>query len=225
MWYKVKKIYMRQNGVEKQVRPATWNPWSNTIAYYPLTSTTTVNDMSGNNYNLTNTWWVTFVSYQWVNCAYYAGTWFLKNTSLSYDKRAFTMQWWWYYLRKNANNTSFIRRWPNLWAYIDRDTNNLRCSPWWIWWTVISSDSWWNLITVTYDWNVTMKLYLNWTLIWTKTDTSPSTWWWLSVWNANINSTTDYWYWWISEVIIENKVWTATEVSNYYNLTKSKYWL
>ena len=68
MWYKVNKIYVGT----QQVRPV-WKPWSNTIAYYPLTSTTTVNDMSGNNRNLTNHS-VSFNTYDWVNCAYFNGS-------------------------------------------------------------------------------------------------------------------------------------------------------
>ena len=46
------------------------SPWSSTIAYYPLNSSTTVNDMSGNGYTLTNDW-ASFWTYGWVDCAYF----------------------------------------------------------------------------------------------------------------------------------------------------------
>jgi hypothetical protein len=50
MWYKLKRIMIHDNGIEKQVRPKTRNPWANTIAYYPLNWD--INDHSSNGYNL-----------------------------------------------------------------------------------------------------------------------------------------------------------------------------
>ena len=50
-----------------------WQPWVNTLAYYPLDSINTVNDLSWNNHTLTNNW-ITFWTYNWVDCAYNAGS-------------------------------------------------------------------------------------------------------------------------------------------------------
>ena len=199
-----------------------FTPWANTVAYYPLTSTTTVNDQSGNNYNLTNTGSVTFWTYKWVNCASFSGSNFLKY-SLSYDKRAVTFSWWGYYIRKNTNNEWFVRWWPNFSAWIDNGSNRLNF--WWISWPILTSDSNWGHIVTTYDGGTTAKLYYNWVLQGTNTSLSPQTWWWFTIGNANINSTTDYWKWWISEVIVENKVRTDQEIADYYNQTKSDYWI
>ena len=51
----------------------TWLPNKDTIAYYPLNATTTVNDMSGNSKTLTNNN-VTFWTYNWVDCANFSGS-------------------------------------------------------------------------------------------------------------------------------------------------------
>lgn len=45
-----------------------WQPWVNTVAYYPLTSTTTTSDESGNWHTLSNHS-VQFWTYNWVDCA------------------------------------------------------------------------------------------------------------------------------------------------------------
>jgi hypothetical protein len=34
-----------------------------------------------------------------------------------------------------------------------------------------------------------------------------------------------YYQWYLSNAIIEDRVWTAQEIAAYYNLTKSNYWL
>ena len=54
-----------------------WTPWENTIAYYPLTSTDTVNDRSWNWLNGTQNWTITFGSWLWwVDCALFSwNTW------------------------------------------------------------------------------------------------------------------------------------------------------
>ena len=52
MWYKLKRIMMRPNGVEKQVRPSGWQPWANTLCYYNINSNdtiTTIYDLSFTN--------------------------------------------------------------------------------------------------------------------------------------------------------------------------------
>jgi hypothetical protein len=40
MWYKLKRIMIRPNGVEKQIRPKwEWQPWVDTVLYYDFEHT------------------------------------------------------------------------------------------------------------------------------------------------------------------------------------------
>lgn len=72
MGYRIQKIYVGTHQVRPAVTPP-FTPWANTVAYYPLTATTTVNDQSGNNYNLTNAGNATWTTEDWVSCLYTDG--------------------------------------------------------------------------------------------------------------------------------------------------------
>jgi hypothetical protein len=39
------------------------------------------------------------------------------------------------------------------------------------------------------------------------------------------NSWTNYFQWNLSNCILEDRVWTAEEISDYYNSTKANYWI
>lgn len=216
---------MRVNGVEKQVRPSGWKPWANTIAYYPLTSTTTVNDMSGNNRNLTNGW-VSFWVYQWVDCAYMSSDVFLYNNSNYWLSWNFTANIWSFFTVSWSEYRQPRFLWNNSWNI-------------WIWYyesykiwynpkateTNTTPPSWWALLTVSYD-GVNSKLYVNWNNV----DTTAKSWytyaWWplwigrYVTWEAANNRR-----WWLSEFILENKARTDQEVADYYNQTKWDYWI
>lgn len=238
---KVKKIYMRQNGVQKQIYPATWNPWSNTIAYYPLNWD--VNDYSGNNRNLTayNVTYDTLTNgeqvayFNWSNA--YA---ILTGLSLRISK--WTQNVW---IKKSRNNSGecFTQVWAtgtNDWGW---RTYTYTTSTWAIWhnlyynssifqWynnTWIANWTWMNVVTVVSNtWN---KFYVNWqqvTLTYSKWNTS--TWFWTRTFNTLVLSrhpwaSADRCQWDISRWIIEDRAWTDAEILSYYNLTKWNYWL
>jgi hypothetical protein len=227
-------VYLYPNNTEKPLKNAyigeyqeKWQPWANTIAYYPLNSTTTVNDMSGNNRNLTNNW-VQFWEYDWVDCAYaswssYAYiisnpiTWNSSFTASIWCKMSST-SWW-------KNSIAFWNSWNNVsfsiwvngtslytgWWNNDRNTGytmstNTRTH------TVVTHDNW------------TIKVYVNGTLQYTGTVSFS-----LSntktVIGAWLASYWDKWEGYLSDAIEETVVWTAQEVSDYYNQTKWNYWL
>ena len=54
MWYKVKRIMIWQNWTEKQIYPATWHPWANTLLYCPFNND--IIDYSWNSNTITATW-------------------------------------------------------------------------------------------------------------------------------------------------------------------------
>jgi hypothetical protein len=240
-WYKIKRILVWQWWQEKQVYPAGWKPWANTVAYYPLTSN--FNDASWNSRNLTNTN-VSTTTLSWVLCAYFNGS----NSYLTYSwfalwNTARTINLWLNYIRPNSSS-------DRLWIiHIANPSANTQASLYWSLWSqiktsttictadwynssaesqtaTISSWLWYNLV-ITQEWT-TVKLYLNWDLKFTissypNQQAAPS---WRRLWascrSIDINQ---YFKWYLSSVILENKVWSTDDIANYYNQTKSNYWL
>ena len=235
MWYKLKRIMMRPNGVEKQVRPSRWQPWANTIAYYPLDSTNTTNDLSWNSYNLTNSS-ISFGTYQWVDCAYNFGynKWLYTSSWYSFTLHDYTFGAWFY--KDDSWNSTFRRIvWPYEYAYLIYNKNTGR-----LWVNNADTDAKsivttydrtrWNFFLITFDSSTsTDKMYLNWELKTTFVDnewTQRFNWRsWVAIWCNKASDSYDYWGWWISNVVIEDKVWTDQEIASYYNSTKWNYWL
>jgi len=206
-----------------------WTPWANTIAYYPLDSTNTVNDISGNWYNLTNTM-VVFWNYGGVSCASFDwATSKLTATIWTLPQWASprTMSLWLYYI--GGANRSIMWYWANRtkwWCFII----NYAASSEWYWLTPyyddvysnITTTSTWMLLTGIYD-GTNFKLYINGELACTSANiTLVTSWINFEIWNPY---NTNYLYWYVSNVIIENKVRTATEILDYFNQTKSLYWI
>ena len=223
-WYKIKRILTWINWEEKQIYPATWHPWANTVAYYPIE--TNVNDYSWNSKNMTNNG-VAFGTYAWVQCWYFDNNSYASRSwSLFTWNPTFTVSiWmnnisrnWWevpWSFGSNLSTNSFLywisdSRKLNIWWYSnDRDT-----------WYTINTNTWYNVIFA-YNpswWDV----YVNWSKVYTWT-------WSPTIWNNTTRISGDQWnwqnwYWYLSKLIFEDRKWTATDVTNYYNATKSTYW-
>ena len=217
-----------------------WTPWSNTLAYYPLNSTTTVNDQSWNGRNLTNNNSVTFGTYHWVDCAdfnSYGDT--LYNYSASWLpswKVALTVSVWVYYssVRSgywealfsiwNTNHHAFV-------ATKDSGNNKLSVTDYGdsIYTSFTPSTwQWRNMVFTAEADSNTWKVYIN--GVEQTTSWAVSNYAWLSGTNFRINGFfwDNSWLWIIgnmSEFIFENKTWNATQVADYYNSTKSNYWI
>ena len=233
MWYKVKRIYQWTN----LVRPV-WKPWANTVAYYPLD--TDFNDYSWNWWNMTTkAGSPSITTLNGVKCCYFNGSSDIGNNDFHSSSiwTTFTVCWW----------VNLI--WDEM-AFL---TNVYQ--PWYTWFAVNQQTSWllfqlnkgsspntsikydnsyqkntWIFSCVTYS-NNTAKVYVNWVLGITSNSVPYATDsnWYTRIWWFN-NRTSWTWERWfsngyVSNLIIENKIWTASEVSNYYNQTKSKYWL
>lgn len=206
-----------------------WQPWANTIAYYPLDSTNTVNDLSGNNYNLTNTN-TTFGTNAWVSCASFNGSNSKLTTTiwtLPQWANARTMSLWvydigwvdrcimWYW----ANRTKW-------WCFVlnyGSSTEGYILTPYYDdLYSYITTTSTWMLLTWTYD-GTNFKVYINGELVGTSNNiTLVTSWTNFEIWNPY---NTHYYKWYASNAIIENKARTAQEISDYYNQTKSLYWI
>lgn len=230
MWYKLKKIYIWTN----QVRPSWWQPWANTIAYYPLDNTNTVNDLSGNNHTLTNVWNVSFDSlsttFNWSNYLYCSPLWetvpftvsfYLYITDSSWDsveKWLVRHTWGNYYgwsttilNHSSMPHTKDIRVWT--------EPNN-NCS-----YTSSTPSNWWHNIVVVCD-STNMKLYVDWVFQSNNTAVAQTwTWWYFTIWTEYWTSFDNNYKWKISKVIVESIERTAQEIADYYDQTKSLYWI
>ena len=221
------------NGLTATCSVQNWNypyvPTANTVAYYPLTSVSQLQDMSWHNHTLVNkNNLVSFWTNYWVSCAYFpwnsANYLFVDNpTYLPSWNAARTMSIWGYFVG-STNVDSLMMFWGQ-WS--TRQLCWLFVYQWWVYFAWYSADTSrytfsknvWHLVTMTYDWS-TVRLYLDGSLQGsigtTLSTTTPLFWiWW--------HWSTHYWYWWLSDAIVENKVRTATEITNYYNATKSIY--
>lgn len=205
-----------------------WQPWANTLAYYPLESD--ANDYSWNNNNWTN-YGVTFSNVWGVDCAVFTSSstkillpWLWSFTNL-------TMSAWFKTTASYSGSTILMLAPSSDDKNIDLSINN---------WTARLSRYTW------YSYNITDGTVNNW--VWhNMIGTYTSTWWtklyvdWVYIGSDSTNTQvkSDNWYsaiWWhpwgyswatfdwnISNVIIETVEWTAQEVSDYFDLTKGDY--
>ena len=207
-----------------------WKPWANTIAYYPLTDD--FNDYSWNSYNLTNNS-TQLTTLDWVKCVDMNNSYCTASfavTSLPYTivcwNKAKT-NWWnkalaiqWQYSGSWGWSWVMIWEWSGtnyIWVrYGNATDQNGGISPYAI-------DTNWHLYIVTFntDW---CYVYADWQQVWNPKqsltnsvlNTTPFRIWanyeWTVLWNGYMGIT-----------IIEDKVRTAQEISDYYNQTKSLY--
>ena len=204
-----------------------WQPWANTIAYYPLDSTNTVNDLSWNNHTLTASWTYSFDSL----AVHFSTIWdnYLICSDVAVITIANNMTWQcWVKADDNSSKPCFwvmsavTDCWWNATWNEASGAYRMECLAWsysadsdvWDWTT-------WHLYTVVLA-NWVFTLYIdcvptatanNW---WTYAQTLylkiNKIWWMTNRWKAQY-----------SKFIIEDKGWTTDEMTAYYNQTKSLY--
>ena len=214
-----------------------WLPWENTVAYYPLNSTTTVNDQSWNNRNLTNNG-ATFWDYWWVNCLKLSNN-YLKGDVGDITQYSHTINLW-----ANKNWWSwdvYVAQW-GIWASGLKWCTEMLQRPNYIkysfWFDDLSStntySNWaWHNIVVLYDkTNTSQIMYIDGSLINSRTLSYSHYLNWTNgfVIGASQGSggsivSGQYFNWWISNLIIESKLWSADQILQHYNNTKSLYWI
>ena len=206
-----------------------WKPWANTLAWYKLNWNANDSSWNGNNGTPTN---ISYVTDNWIQVANF--TWWyitipslwVLSTSLTVNLRMKSSQASWteyimVYLAPSWDNKNLA-----VWVY-----NTYAKSYWWNWSTSVELNSstvvnnWvWHNIVVSVDWS-NWKIYVDWTLKNTISCSHPIESWIYSWFGDNIKNKNRKYNWYLSEIIIENKVWTADEISAYYNQKKSNYWL
>lgn len=231
MWYKLKKIYVW----DKLVRPK-WKPWANTLAYY---------DFENDSWTTLKNWassWTTYDGTFLSTPSYWTTTAWKKYFICNKNNYATTPA-----VPFNYGNVTI-----NLW--MDNLGDSADWFVFWTWWRSYSAPNvviidiwasgtmalwnssteynfwrplWWHLMTFTGD-GSNSKYYIDWTLIQTKSYSTSTTnsyqiWIW-TIYEQKSQSTRWFWgYFWA--VMIEGKVWTVQEIQDYYDLTKSNYWL
>lgn len=205
-----------------------WTPWANTVGYYPLAEN--FNDYSWNNYNLTNSWG-SITTQSWVSCAYYNWSSYSQYNGYSITSAARTINvrcylwsttWGMVHISKYNNSSSagslglFRLSSSTAWAV---DRNWAECS------ASVSSNARHNIV-ITQS-SSTVKIYIDGSLgntVSNRPNTLYTPDWW-SLGSKFYSGHSEKFKGYLSRVILENKIRTATEISDYYNSTKSNYWL
>ena len=234
MWYKVKRIMVW----DKQVRPAGWTPdASRTLLYLPLESNAT--DYSGNN-RTTSATSVTYTTVGWVQSAHVWTTWWIivsPNDFISHSLNYKTNSVLVYVTSATSSSRRVIfecakQNYYHFWWMLSENSTNIQfwsnwCGSNTVSWTV--ANSWLHLVQTIWDGYI--KFYINWTLVDTQT---YSTWyaWWnrsnsieqnMTIFNDRGWVSDSRWLQWNArELIFENILWSAEDVSKYYNRIKGK---
>lgn len=229
---KINKIYIGQD----QARPFEWKPNSHTVAYRPLNSNTTVNDQSGNSYNLTQTWW-SFTTIDGVDCFYngWSTTGYFTLTSWALIPSGSSDRTMSIRVRTTEATPAYNRyavsywwssAWTSAWLYVstsgkyeayDHTTTII--------WPTVTANTWVLLTYIVTWWK--FYFYVNWQAqgnASTGSTTAISSSYPLRMGRrANSTSSSYQLRGYLSECIIEDQAWPATKVLNYFNWKKWSY--
>lgn len=222
--------YYNQTKADYEPKPR--QPWANTLLYMPLDWNTTDYSWNSNNWTWTGTsqynnilsWWTTKCAYfnsgSAINLTSEVISWNPTYSCSCWIKTSSSWQWCLHHFWRD----SYGERAKLLMFYAgnQRPLQDAYMIDIYVW-DATTSSLWntWIYVVYTYTWWV-HKCYINGTLYGTGSwNLNITSWYRKSIWSTDTNH---YWYS-LSNIIIENKVRTAQEISDYYNLTKSNYWL
>lgn len=208
--------------------PSPWRqPWANTLLYMPMNSTNQATDQSWNNVQTTNSW-VTFWTYQWVDCGYFNDS-HIQVTPFNIPSTV-TVLCRCYCIGRNTsdgkifdtrsgNDYLVLINWSGWYAQL-RPVGNIDSQE--------QAQNQWVLLASTNDSNGSI-VYLKWSNIDNSWTSSYAFTWFdattMNIGNEHNNAVSRYFLWWLSELIVEGKTWTAQEISDYYDQTKWDYWI
>ena len=200
-----------------------WSPWVNTIVYYPLDIDFT--DNSWNGYNLT--WYNSAVigTLNWLSCLNLTASnsylsWLVSWLPQGWADRInmFWVNWttiWWF---------PPYQYWQGSWYQWDviYKNNSINWSQYWLDCSsgVRAVAGNWYYIAVTIR-DGSQQIYINGELKWTSSVTVATNGTTLYLWHCVWDNT--YLNWYLSNFIIEDRIWTGQEIADYYNQTKSLY--
>lgn len=237
MWYNIKKNYVGT----QQVRPSGWTPNENTLLYLPLQSD--VVDKSWKTGRTFTTSWLSYTTVGGVPSVHVWTTWWIYLTapnplaSSSIDKTKQTISIC-YYVTSQTSSTrrslfEFAKYWEEYFSLVLKENTTILQYSGGTWvgsWTTIVANQW-NNVVVTSD-TTTRNIYINWQLAWSWSPWSnPPRWSWNNTseeaqWILTVRG---WWYnqslnWNARELIMEDKLWSAEDVSKYYQRIKAKLW-
>jgi hypothetical protein len=215
MWYKIQSRLIWT----QQVRPSWWQPWVNTIAYYPLE--TDILDHSGNS-NILNgvlsqdtIWYRTSSNVYFTNGGVNFLCWWFKMNTVWTSWQTSIMEW-----QKNAisyywfhDDSSFNKRislFYTLYPTYYSATSSWDISTWWWHYLAYSYKNW--KMYICKDWVTELLYNWSWAYNWDNVYLLI-----LNNWGSG-NIT-------FSNIIAESVWWSEDLMTSYYNNTKSKYWL
>jgi hypothetical protein len=219
----IKRVTIRPNGTEKQIRPAIPIPTWNLIAYYPLTSD--AKDYSWNWNNLTQVWTITYWQ-TWAETSNAVNNYLYNNNILNIPTGSTSRTYvFWSYLQDLGYPVVFGSQ--STWKAF---MLNIRANTIWQLTTRRNDGSqltrqadWWKFHVMTFNgstwtWYVNTSQLWNWTI---GTNTTQNFWIFNNTWNTR-NQANSFKVWYVA---IYNKILTTQEMSDYYNQTKWNYWL
>lgn len=214
---------------DTQVRPSGWQPWANTLIYYPLTSDLV--DQMWNWNTWTMHWTCTFDSATGIHVTWKSGNYVTWMSNGIANKNIFTInvRWKaitnrmvliWYASNSQTTQAFCVYKWDGLEIWCITQWWNQSDTTW-----KISTDNNWHNYCITANWSK-YDTYIDWVLLKEHFSSSPlnnisemQLWWWGIYWNDRS------WEWYIKDYIVETVAWSAGGILAYYNQTKSNYWL
>jgi hypothetical protein len=212
-------VYLYPNNTETELKNAyiweyqeRWQPWANTVAYFPFSSDAI--DVTGNN-TLTNSWtqnWLWWEFSSWSNITTPSGIINYVNFWIQINNYWSTNNW----------ICLYNKRWIGYYAYQGYAHLNKKI---FIWYdsnfsqeAVDFAPTTWTRHNISYGYDWTKTIYsidgVSWTLYnWVGYDFGDSF------------IVAQKWWVVISKLILEDICWTSEQIANYYNQTKSNYWL
>jgi len=233
MWNKIKKIYIGNN----LVRPAWWKPWSNTLLYLPFNwnyndeswKWTTLTLASGSIAYSTTTQWEQYANISsWVILSWLTSNFDINNWTNSqwvYLTSTWVVVWWYAWWPNQTSVPWSENNW--YWTGIIFDSNAKILLFKWNWDiqtnVQITRNAWHNIIITQWSW--TTKIYIDWTQQYSSSVTyskrAEKIWLFANPYWTYPNKFT----WRYDEFILEQWVWDLAQAKQYYNQTKSNYWL
>ena len=202
-----------------------WQPWANTLLYVPMK--TDLTDHSNNHFTLTNTG-VSLVSNQAdIDVWYFNGSSYLSWANSSLFNFGDIHIWVWVKMAAIAHD-QMIFAWVSNWNfffgygmgnYWGIGRNGIA---WDGYYSYALNTGTWYYVTLDRSWN-SLNISVNTSTVWTWTNNKTyTTSWWYQIGNDGTGTLIN---WYMSNLIIENKAWTAQEREDYYNQTKANYWI
>jgi len=227
-------VYLYPNNTETSLKNAYigeygWKPWDNTIAYFPF-------EMDKSNQI---SWWpmlststTTISTIWWVKALYCDGT---QSQTLNIWFRVSDIAscMFWYYSTDNSwvrtligEQSTSADRWIvtfNSTLRYSRQQNDVTAD---IDTTQPSANSW-HCLWIS-EWNNWGKMFLDWVQVWTNSSTRDYSTLtlvnWVACWNTKWTITRQF-KWYMSKLVLINSDISLEDYQDFYNQTKSNYWL